>query len=199
MSARDGMTIARPLFAPEEARPIAFADARGATFVDDPSNADPRFARTRLRSLLARLGEEGLDTDALDRLARRAGETEAALAYLTAEVEARIGSKALSRRARCSRRRSRSRSGFWRGASPSGRSRCEPRRARKDRNASGRSSRRSEGAAGAWRQCRRRRVRLTPRAGSVSSPSRRGRAAYARPLAAALLREDRDGGSSSLS
>ena len=72
---------------------IAFANARGAPFIDDPSNTDPRFARTRLRALLARLGEEGLDAEALDRLARRARETEEALAHLTAEVEAQVGSE----------------------------------------------------------------------------------------------------------
>jgi tRNA(Ile)-lysidine synthase len=88
---RDGMTIARPLIGLKKRELTAFARARGAPFVDDPSNADPRFARTRLRALLARLGEEGLDPDGLDRLARRAGETEQALAHLTAEVETRLG------------------------------------------------------------------------------------------------------------
>jgi len=92
MTARDGMTVARPLIGLKKRDLIAFADARGAAFIDDPSNADPRFARTRLRSLLVRLGEEGLDAEALDRLARRARETEEALAHLTAEVEARVGS-----------------------------------------------------------------------------------------------------------
>jgi tRNA(Ile)-lysidine synthase len=91
MSARDGMTIARPLMALRKRDLITFASARGAPFIDDPSNADPRFARTRLRALLARLGEEGLDAEALDRLARRARETEEALEHLTAEVEARLG------------------------------------------------------------------------------------------------------------
>jgi tRNA(Ile)-lysidine synthase len=85
------MMIARPLIGLKKRELIAFAHARGAPFVDDPSNADPRFARTRLRARLARLGEEGLDADGLDRLARRAGETEQALAHLTAEVEARLG------------------------------------------------------------------------------------------------------------
>jgi len=93
MSARDGMTIARPLMRLKKRALIAFANARQAPFIDDPSNADPRFARTRLRALLARLGEEGLDAEALERLARRAGETEEALAYLTADVEARLGSE----------------------------------------------------------------------------------------------------------
>jgi len=91
MTARDGVTIARPLMRLKKRDLIAFANARGAPFIDDPSNADPRFARTRLRALLTRLGEEGLDADALDRLARRARETEEALAHLTAEVELRLG------------------------------------------------------------------------------------------------------------
>ena len=91
MTARDGMTIARPLIGLKKRELVAYARARDAPFVDDPSNADPRFARTRLRALLARLGEEGLDAEALDRLARRAGETEQALAHHTAEVEARLG------------------------------------------------------------------------------------------------------------
>jgi tRNA(Ile)-lysidine synthase len=91
MTARDGMTIARPLIGLKKRDLIAFANARAAPFIDDPSNSDPRFARTRLRALLARLDEEGLNADALDRLARRARETEAALAHLTAEVEARVG------------------------------------------------------------------------------------------------------------
>jgi tRNA(Ile)-lysidine synthase len=92
MSARDGVTIARPLMGLKKRDLIAFAQARGTPFIDDPSNADPRFARTRLRALLARLDEEGLNAEALDRLARRARETEEALAYLTAEVEAQVGS-----------------------------------------------------------------------------------------------------------
>jgi tRNA(Ile)-lysidine synthase len=91
MTTREGMTIARPLIGMKKRDLVAYAQARGAPFVDDPSNADPRFARTRLRALLARLGEEGLDAEALDRLARRAGETEEALAHLTAGVEARLG------------------------------------------------------------------------------------------------------------
>ena len=89
---RDGMLIARPLIGLKKSDLVAFAQARKVSFVDDPSNVDPRFARTRLRALLARLGEEGLDAEALDRLARRAGETEEALAHLTVEVEARLGS-----------------------------------------------------------------------------------------------------------
>ena len=93
VTTRDGMTIARPLIGLKKRDLVAFANARGAPFIDDPSNIDPRFARTRLRTLLVRLGEEGLDAEALDRLARRARETEEALAHLTAEVEAQVGSE----------------------------------------------------------------------------------------------------------
>ena len=93
LTTRDGVTIARPLMSLRKTDLIAFAKTRGAPFIDDPSNADPRFARTRLRALLARLGEEGLDAEALDRLARRARETEEALAHLTAEVELRLGAE----------------------------------------------------------------------------------------------------------
>ncbi len=91
MTSRDGVTIARPLIGVKKSELIAFAQARGAAFLEDPSNADPRFARTRLRALIQRLADEGLDAGALDRLARRAGETEEALARLTALVEARLG------------------------------------------------------------------------------------------------------------
>jgi tRNA(Ile)-lysidine synthase len=94
VTVRDCMTIARPLIGLKKRDLIAFADARGAAFIDDPSNTDPRFARTRLRALLARLDEEGLNAEALDRLARRARETEEALTHLTVEVEAHIGSEA---------------------------------------------------------------------------------------------------------
>jgi len=90
---RDGLIIARPLMGMQKRQLIAFANARSAPFVDDPSNSDPRFARTRLRALLARLDEEGLNAEALDRLARRARETEEALMHLTAEVELRVGSE----------------------------------------------------------------------------------------------------------
>jgi tRNA(Ile)-lysidine synthase len=93
ITARDGMTIARPLMGLRKRDLVAFARARGTPLIDDPSNVDPRFARTRLRALLARLDEEGLSAEALDRLARRARETEEALAHLTTEMEARVGSE----------------------------------------------------------------------------------------------------------
>ena len=91
MSRRDGVTIARPLLGVGKRALVAFAQARGAAFVDDPSNAELRFARPRLRALIAGLASEGLDAEGLARLARRAAEADEALGRMTAEVEARVG------------------------------------------------------------------------------------------------------------
>ena len=90
MSRRDGVSIARPLLGVGKSALIAFAWARGAAFVEDPSNAELRFARPRLRALIAGLAGEGLDAKGLARLARRAAEADEALARMTAEVEARL-------------------------------------------------------------------------------------------------------------
>jgi tRNA(Ile)-lysidine synthase len=86
----DGLRILRPLLAIEKSALIALCEARGVAFVDDPSNADPHYARTRLRRLLPQLAAEGLDAAALRRLARRAGEVETALGRQTADIETRI-------------------------------------------------------------------------------------------------------------
>jgi tRNA(Ile)-lysidine synthase len=91
ISERDRLAIARPLLGVAKSTLIAFAQARGAAFVEDPSNADPRYARPRLRSLIAGLAAEGLDSEGLARLARRAAEADEALERMTDEVEARLG------------------------------------------------------------------------------------------------------------
>jgi tRNA(Ile)-lysidine synthase len=91
MSERDGVALARPLLGVAKSALIAFAHARGADFVEDPSNADPRYARPRLRSLIAGLNAEGLDSEGLARLARRAAEADEALERMTDEAEARLG------------------------------------------------------------------------------------------------------------
>jgi tRNA(Ile)-lysidine synthase len=91
LSKRDGVAIARPLLGVAKADLIAFCNSRGVAFVEDPSNLDPAYARPRLRLLLTRLAEEGLNAPALARLARRAGEADEALARQTAEVEAKLG------------------------------------------------------------------------------------------------------------
>ncbi|MFD1787477.1 tRNA lysidine(34) synthetase TilS [Sphingomonas floccifaciens] len=48
-----GLTLARPLLGWRRAELRAVVDAMGVPFVDDPSNADPRFDRARMRVWLA--------------------------------------------------------------------------------------------------------------------------------------------------
>ena len=180
MTARDGMTIARPLMGLKKRDLIAFAEARGTPFIDDPSNSDPRFARTRLRALLARLDEEGLNAEALDRLARRARETEEALAHLTAEVETQVGAEgAIDARALFAAPIAIAHRILARRIAEAGGRDATPHRAREDRNAGFGFTRRAQRAAGSYRQCRGRACS----AHREGSPDFRARAAPGKPQA----------------
>jgi len=88
---RCGVTLARPLLDIAKADLVAFCRARGLPFVEDPSNDDPAYARTRLRALMGELAHEGLDAQNLARLARRAAEADEALAKMAAKAEAELG------------------------------------------------------------------------------------------------------------
>jgi tRNA(Ile)-lysidine synthase len=76
---RQGVTIARPFLAVRKARLVAACEAQGWPFHDDPSNADPRFARARLRHIAPMLEAEGLTPERLAALAERAHRAEEAL------------------------------------------------------------------------------------------------------------------------
>ncbi len=89
-TARESVTIARPLLGLAKRALIAYCEAEGVAFARDPSNDDPRYARTRLRALGAALAEEGLDAPALARLARRAGQVEEALTRQAEAAESRL-------------------------------------------------------------------------------------------------------------
>jgi len=89
-SRRGDVDIVRPLLTMPKDELIAFCDARGVDYARDPSNADPRFARPRLRAIAEALAAEGLDAPALARLARRAATVEAALSAKTAEADTRL-------------------------------------------------------------------------------------------------------------
>ena len=70
---REGITLARPLLGLPKARLIATCEAEDWPYLEDPSNADPRFARARLRGhLMPLLAREGLTADRLVTLAERA-------------------------------------------------------------------------------------------------------------------------------
>ncbi len=73
-----GIVLARPLLDVPRARLAATAHEVGLVPVADPMNADPRFARSRVRALLPLLAREGLGAEALAATARRlAGAAEA--------------------------------------------------------------------------------------------------------------------------
>lgn len=72
-----GLRLLRPLLTIEKTRLEASLTARGRTWCTDPSNKDDRYKRSRLRSVLALLAQEGLTAERLARTAdnmRRAGE-----------------------------------------------------------------------------------------------------------------------------
>jgi tRNA(Ile)-lysidine synthase len=63
--------LVRPLLNIPKTRLIATLKAARVAYSEDPTNRDPRFARTRLRGLLPALAREGLDARGLARLAAR--------------------------------------------------------------------------------------------------------------------------------
>lgn len=87
---REGLVLGRPLLNYPKASLVAYCEAIGHPYIFDPSNEDPAYARTRLRSLAQRLAAIGLGRAALLRLGRRAARAEAALAAHVREVRARL-------------------------------------------------------------------------------------------------------------
>jgi tRNA(Ile)-lysidine synthase len=79
--------VARPLLEVPKARLVATCQAFGVTPVDDPSNRDPRFARTRMRALLPLLAAEGLGAAGFGRLARRVMRADEALHVMAHQLE----------------------------------------------------------------------------------------------------------------
>lgn len=81
-----GIRLARPFLGIPKSDLVAYCTARGLPFLRDPSNADERFARARLRRLLPQLEAEGLSAVRLGRLAARVARDEAALAQRMREI-----------------------------------------------------------------------------------------------------------------
>jgi tRNA(Ile)-lysidine synthase len=77
-SSRFRVVVVRPLLEVPKARLIVTLQEAGIAYAQDPSNADPRFARSRLRKLMPALADEGLTPQCLVRLARRVRRSEAA-------------------------------------------------------------------------------------------------------------------------
>ena len=69
----DGLTLARPLLGVSRQALASVAQASGLAFVDDPSNADMRYDRVRMRKLLPLLTGHGLSAERLAETADRLG------------------------------------------------------------------------------------------------------------------------------
>ena len=82
--------LMRPLLLISKARLIATLKAAHIAYCDDPTNRDPRFARTRLRTLMPALAREGLDARGLVRLAARVRRAEATIEFAVAAARAAL-------------------------------------------------------------------------------------------------------------
>jgi tRNA(Ile)-lysidine synthase len=82
--------VVRPLLNVAKSRLVATLKAAGISHSDDPSNRDPRFARTRLRMVMPALAREGLDARNLARLAARARRAEATIEFAVAAARAAL-------------------------------------------------------------------------------------------------------------
>jgi tRNA(Ile)-lysidine synthase len=87
----EGAMLARPLLGMRKAELVAFCEFSGEDYARDPSNADPRFARTHLRELADLLAAEGLGADEIVRLSGRASRMEEAVVAQTEAVARRLG------------------------------------------------------------------------------------------------------------
>jgi tRNA(Ile)-lysidine synthase len=82
---RDGRLI-RPLLGVAKADLVATLNVIGQDWIEDPTNRDLAFARSRLRALMPTLERAGLDADALAATAARYGRARAALEESTARL-----------------------------------------------------------------------------------------------------------------
>jgi len=82
--------LVRPLLYVSKARLVATLKAAGIDHSEDPTNRDPRFARTRLRTLMPALAREGLDAKSLARLAARMRRAEATIEFAVAAARAAL-------------------------------------------------------------------------------------------------------------
>ena len=87
---RDGVALVRPLLSLSKADLVAYCREHGEAFARDPTNDDPRFARTNLRKLTTILAKEGLGATEFARLARRAASMEDAVRRATEAASARL-------------------------------------------------------------------------------------------------------------
>ncbi|MEP3276982.1 MAG: tRNA lysidine(34) synthetase TilS [Stappiaceae bacterium] len=90
---REGVVLLRPLLDVPKRRLLATLERDGRTWVDDPSNRDPKYLRSRLRALMPDLEQIGLTSERLAGTARRLRRAADALNFATEQ----LGDTVLSR------------------------------------------------------------------------------------------------------
>ncbi len=95
-----GVALVRPLLGFRRAELREYLSAKSVSFIDDPMNADPRFARTRIRAFLPALEAAGIATPRIAAAARHLARAREALEsqtdeFLTACARIVPGEKAL--------------------------------------------------------------------------------------------------------
>jgi tRNA(Ile)-lysidine synthase len=95
--------LVRPFLDLPKARLIVTLREAGITYADDPSNADPRFTRSRVRRLMPVLAAEGLTSNRLVRLAARVRRSEEAHEIAVNLIVARLGLRGARRKITVSR------------------------------------------------------------------------------------------------
>jgi len=87
MRTEGGLLLARPLLDLPRARLVTTLRAAGLGWAEDPSNADPHYARARLRAAAPLLDDLGLTRDRLTATARAMARASAALEPLVAALD----------------------------------------------------------------------------------------------------------------
>ena len=86
VSRRTGIRVIRPLLDMPKARLVATVNDLGHPWIEDPSNRDSRFARSRIRGLLPVLNAAGVTAQGIALSARRLGRARAALEHYASEL-----------------------------------------------------------------------------------------------------------------
>ena len=90
LSSNVPVELLRPLLDVPKARLVASLQARGVTWIDDPSNGDVRSERVRVRGTLSALAAIGVDAAALATTARRMRGAREAIDFATAQFKASL-------------------------------------------------------------------------------------------------------------
>lgn len=92
-SERDGITLLRPLLGVPKTRLVATLRKSRIPFAEDPSNADPRFLRPRLRAFATAFGDLGFSPARLARVATRLARADVAIEAALDEMQQQLAGR----------------------------------------------------------------------------------------------------------